>query len=47
VAGAWEDIPLLRRRELAVLFPGGAIQAERTLGLAKSWISVRPVRPAP
>jgi SAM-dependent methyltransferase len=44
VAGEWEDISLLRRRELAALFPGGALHAERTLGLAKSWISVRPVR---
>jgi SAM-dependent methyltransferase len=43
VAGEWEDISLLRRRELAALFPGGALHAERTLGLAKSWISVRPV----
>jgi SAM-dependent methyltransferase len=43
VAGDWEDIALLRRRELAALFPGGALHAERVLGLAKSWISVRPV----
>ncbi|MDX6648563.1 MAG: hypothetical protein QOJ97_514 [Solirubrobacteraceae bacterium] len=42
VAGAWEDIALLRRGELAELLPGGAIHAERTGPLAKSWISVRP-----
>jgi hypothetical protein len=43
VAGDWEDIALLRRRDLAALFPGGTLHAERTLGLAKSWISVRAV----
>ena len=43
VAGDWEDLALLRRRELAALFPEGTIHAERLLGLAKSWISVRPV----
>lgn len=43
VAGAWEDIALLRRRQLEALF-GPAI-AERVGPLAKSWISVR--RPAP
>jgi SAM-dependent methyltransferase len=43
VAGNWEDIALLRRRDLAALFPGGTLHAERTLGLAKSWISVRAV----
>ncbi|MDX6669810.1 MAG: hypothetical protein QOI91_173 [Solirubrobacteraceae bacterium] len=42
VAGDWEDIALLRRGELAELLPGGAIHAERTGPLAKSWISVRP-----
>lgn len=43
-AGAWEEIHLLRRGELAALFPGGEVVAERLGGLAKSWISVR--RPA-
>jgi hypothetical protein len=43
VAGDWDDISLLRRRELAELFPGGTLHAERVLGLAKSWISVRAV----
>jgi hypothetical protein len=42
VAGDWEDVALLRRREMADLF-GEPVLAERTLGLAKSWISVRPV----
>jgi SAM-dependent methyltransferase len=43
VAGDWEDVALLHRAELAALFPGGTVHAERMLGLAKSWISVRPV----
>jgi SAM-dependent methyltransferase len=42
VAGDWEDVALLRRREMAELF-GEPVLAERALGLAKSWISVRPV----
>jgi SAM-dependent methyltransferase len=42
VAGEWEDIALLRRAELAELF-GEPVVAERAFGLAKSWISVRPV----
>jgi SAM-dependent methyltransferase len=42
VAGDWEDVALLRRREMADLF-GEPVLAERVLGLAKSWISVRPV----
>jgi hypothetical protein len=42
VAGDWEDVALLRRREMAELF-GEPVLAERLLGLAKSWISVRPV----
>jgi SAM-dependent methyltransferase len=41
VAGEWEDIHLLRRRELEQLF--GAATAERMGPLAKSWISVQPV----
>jgi len=40
-AGAWEEIHLLRRRELERLF--GAAVAERLGGLVKSWVSVRPV----
>jgi SAM-dependent methyltransferase len=41
VAGDWEDIALLRRAELAALFPRGAVVAERVGPLAKSWIAVR------
>jgi SAM-dependent methyltransferase len=41
VAGEWEDIHLLRRRELERLF--GPATAERMGPLAKSWISVQPV----
>jgi SAM-dependent methyltransferase len=40
-AGAWEDISLLRRRELAALFPGSDVRAERLGPLAKSWVAVR------
>jgi hypothetical protein len=43
VSGGWEEIQLLRRGELTALFPGGALHAERVLGLVKSWISVKPV----
>jgi SAM-dependent methyltransferase len=42
-AGAWEDIHLLRRAELAGLF-GEPILAERFGGLVKSWIALQPVR---
>jgi SAM-dependent methyltransferase len=41
-AGAWEDIRLLRRAELAELF-GEPVLAERIVGLTKSWIALRPV----
>ena len=41
VAGEWEQIELLRRAEMAVLF--GAPVAERAGPLVKSWISVRPI----
>jgi len=41
VAGDWEEIHLLRRREMAALF--GPPRAERIGPLAKSWVSVRPV----
>ncbi|MFN8203424.1 MAG: class I SAM-dependent methyltransferase [Solirubrobacteraceae bacterium] len=40
-AGAWEEIALLRRAELAALFPDARILAERVAGLAKSWIALR------
>jgi SAM-dependent methyltransferase len=43
VAGDWEEIALLRRGELAALFQGAPVLAERVGGLAKSWISVAPV----
>jgi len=39
-AGAWEEIALLRRGELAALF-GEPVVAERVGPLAKSWIAVR------
>lgn len=39
-AGAWEDIALLRRAEMAALF-GEPILAERFAGVVKSWIVVR------
>jgi SAM-dependent methyltransferase len=40
-AGGWEEIALLRRDELAGLFPGASIEAERLGPLAKSWIAFR------
>ncbi|HEV2812157.1 MAG TPA: methyltransferase domain-containing protein [Solirubrobacteraceae bacterium] len=40
VAGAYEDIALLRRAELERLFPRGDVIAERVGPLAKSWIAV-------
>jgi SAM-dependent methyltransferase len=43
VAGGWEEIELLRRPDVEALFPGGQLHAERVLGIAKSWISVKPV----
>jgi methyltransferase family protein len=42
-AGAWEDIALLRRDEVAALF-GEPVLAERLVPLAKSWIALSPVR---
>jgi SAM-dependent methyltransferase len=39
--GHWEDVRLLRRRELEALF--GPVRAERMGPLAKSWIAVAPV----
>lgn len=44
VQGAWEDIPLLRRRELAELF-GATVHAERVGRVAKSWVAIVPVDP--
>ena len=41
-AGSWEDIRLLRRGELELLF-GEPILAERFGGIVKSWIALRPV----
>jgi len=38
-AGDWEEISLLRRRELEELF--GPARPERFLGLVKSWVCVR------
>jgi SAM-dependent methyltransferase len=42
-AGGWEEIALLRRGELAALFPGSEIHAERVGPLVKSWVAVRGV----
>jgi SAM-dependent methyltransferase len=41
VAGAWEDIALLRRAEMTELF--GEPVAERVGPLVKSWVSVHPI----
>jgi SAM-dependent methyltransferase len=41
-AGEWEQISLLRRRELELLF-GMPARPERFCGLVKSWVCVRPV----
>ncbi len=40
VAGEWEEISLLRRREMESLF--GPAQAERVGPVVKSWVCVRP-----
>jgi SAM-dependent methyltransferase len=45
-AGDWEEISLLRRRELEVLF-GKPARPERFCGLVKSWVCVCPPRNAP
>ncbi|MEV4422650.1 methyltransferase domain-containing protein [Patulibacter sp. NPDC049589] len=42
--GHWEDVRLLRRGELAGLFPSAAVHAEALGPLTKSWMAVRPVR---
>lgn len=39
-AGDWEDVHLLRRRELEALF--GPAEPERFGPLTKSWVSIRP-----
>ncbi len=44
-AGAWEEIHLLGRREIEVLF--GPAAPERIGPLTKSWVCVRPVGAAP
>jgi SAM-dependent methyltransferase len=41
-AGGWEEISLLRRREVEVLF-GMPARPERFCGLVKSWVCVRAV----
>lgn len=43
-AGGWEEIALLRRSELAALFAGAEIHAERLGPLAKSWVAISPLR---
>ena len=40
VAGGWEEISLLRRRELEEMF--GPARPERFAGLVKSWVCVSP-----
>lgn len=40
--GVWEDIALLRRREVAELF-GATVHAERVGPLTKSWVAIAPV----
>ncbi|MDP9399390.1 MAG: class I SAM-dependent methyltransferase [Actinomycetota bacterium] len=42
-AGAWEEISLLGREELAALF-GEPVLAERLGPLVKSWVALRPLR---
>ncbi|MCK9248747.1 MAG: class I SAM-dependent methyltransferase [Solirubrobacteraceae bacterium] len=41
--GHWEDVHLLRRREVAALFPGATVHRERLGPLTKSWIVVRQI----
>jgi hypothetical protein len=38
-AGDWEDIRLLRRDELAALFPDAVVRPERLGPLVKSWVA--------
>ncbi|MGE4428998.1 MAG: class I SAM-dependent methyltransferase [Solirubrobacteraceae bacterium] len=45
--GHWEDVRLLRHRDVAALFPGATVHRERLGPLTKSWIAVRPVPAAP
>jgi SAM-dependent methyltransferase len=42
VAGGWEEISLLRRSELARLFPDARVVAERLGPVAKSWVAISP-----
>lgn len=44
-AGGWEEIELLRRRELEALF--GPARPERLGPLVKSWVCIRPVGSVP
>jgi hypothetical protein len=39
-AREWEEISLLRRAELAALFPDASVQAERLGPVAKSWVAI-------
>ncbi|WP_320671591.1 class I SAM-dependent methyltransferase [Patulibacter defluvii] len=41
--GSWEDVRLLRRGQMAALFPTAAVHGERLGPVTKSWIAVRPV----
>lgn len=41
-AGSWEEISLLRRREVELLF-GMPARPERFCGLVKSWVCLRPI----
>jgi hypothetical protein len=41
-SGGWEHVELLRRSELAALFPGAVVHAERFGPLAKSWVAITP-----
>lgn len=42
--GHWEDVRLLRRGELAALFPSASVHRETLGPVTKSWMAVRPVR---
>jgi SAM-dependent methyltransferase len=43
--GRWDEVALLRRRDIARLF--GAPRRERLGPLTKSWVSISPVGPSP
>lgn len=40
------EIRLLKRHEVQELFPDATVERERLLGVTKSWIAVRQVRPS-